>query len=338
MNILTLVAAGVASWLGTLFTRRYAWHLRLVQAPNHRSSHSTLTPHGGGIGILLGSTFGGILLSWPQPSHHWLLLGLALILGFVGLGDDIWHLPAKIRFAIQFILCTTLLAVLGITPASTPATIQSISSGIFLVLTLLAGVWWINLYNFMDGIDGIAGTQAIYMLVSACAISAINYSAPQTSQTWAWMLVVAAATAGFLIVNWPPAKIFMGDVGSTFLAFMIYGLALVSINEGWATYSMWIILGCLFIVDATTTLITRVLTRQRWHEAHRSHAYQRLSRRLRSHRQVTLLFLAINIFWLAPLAALSNWYTQYTFFITILAYTPIVLGTLALRAGRQDNA
>lgn len=338
MYILILVVAGAISWVSTNLTQRYALKLGLVQPPNHRSSHSCLIPHGGGIGVVLGSTLGGILLIWPRSPQYGPLFCLALILAIVGLADDIWHLQAKIRFGIQFILCAALIAALGVLPGGISPTIQSAGASTFFLLLLFTGVWWINLYNFMDGIDGIAGGQAIYMLILACSISAFNYSIASSSIAWWLMLTVAAATSGFLIMNWPPAKIFMGDVGSTYLAFIIYGFALISINEGWSTYFMWIILGCPFVVDATATLVTRVLTRQRWHEAHRSHAYQRLSRKWNSHRKVTLLVLSLDLFWLAPLATLSIRSPQYALGITILAYIPVVLGVLALGAGRRDNA
>ncbi|MEW9899953.1 glycosyltransferase family 4 protein [Chitinivorax sp. PXF-14] len=338
MYIFFLVVAGVVSWVSTNLTQRYALKLGLVQAPNHRSSHSCLTPHGGGIGVVLGSTLGGILLIWSKPSQYGPLFFLALILAIVGLVDDIWHLQAKIRFGIQFILCAALIAALGFLPDGISPTIQFTSVSVFFLLLLFTGVWWINLYNFMDGIDGIAGGQAIYMLILACGISAFNYSTASSSLAWWLMLTVATATFGFLVMNWPPAKIFMGDVGSTYLAFIIYGFALISINEGWSTYFMWMILGCPFVVDATVTLVTRILTRQRWHEAHRNHAYQRLSRKWHSHRQVTLLVLSLDLFWLAPLATLSIRNPQCALGITILAYVPVILGALALGAGRQDNA
>lgn len=209
-------------------------------------------------------------------------------------------------------------------------------------LLMLAGVWWINLFNFMDGIDGIAGVQAIFMLLAGAVL--VLWAEPQAvhSPVWMWMLCVAAATAGFLLLNWPPAKIFMGDVGSTWLAFMVFALALLCVQAGWLSYAAWLVLAAVFVTDATVTLLTRMLRGERWYEAHRSHAYQRLSRRWQGgrkagHRAVTLLVVAVNGLWLAPWAwACVQWPAVSVAFV-VAAYLPLVLAVLWLGGGRPDS-
>jgi len=129
----------------------------------------------------------------------------------------------------------------------------------------------------------------------------------------------------------------MGDVGSTFLAFMILSLAWLSLREGWINLAFWVILAAVFVSDATVTLLRRLLTRQRWREAHRSHAYQRLARRWRSHARVSLLCLAIDLFWLAPLAGLSLWRPDWSPWLCALSYTPLVVGAWMLDAGKADQ-
>lgn len=335
-----LLARGVAAWV-----LRRAETLRLVQMPNHRSSHDYPTPNGGGLGIVVAGSLAGIALvllsGWMVGG---LLLGLAAVLAAVGLRDDMAHLPARVRFGVQVVVCVGLLVVLGDMPAfALSVGLESQVTGwILFGLLLLAGVWWINLFNFMDGIDGIAGMQAIYMLLTGAVMALWANAEAVSSPVWMWMLCIAAAAVGFLLLNWPPAKIFMGDVGSTWLAFMVFALALLSVQSGWLSYAAWLVLAAVFVTDATVTLITRMLRGERWYEAHRSHAYQRLSRRWQGdrkvgHRSVTLLVAAVNVLWLAPWAwACMQWPAGSVAFM-VAAYLPLVLAALWLGAGRPDH-
>jgi Fuc2NAc and GlcNAc transferase len=326
--ILVLVSVATAI-LGAVWVRRNAERLGLVSIPNDRSSHTRPTPHGGGLGIVMGGSVTGMWLAMDQPAIWWIIQVLALILAAVGLADDIWHLPARVRFSVQLILMSLLLWTLGLFSSTTLAVV---------ILLLLTGVWWVNLFNFMDGIDGIAALQAMFMLLTGAMLAAWTHPEIIHSISFNWMLCLAAATAGFLMLNWPPARIFMGDVGSTYLAFMIYALAQVSVLEGWLTNVVWLILGAVFISDATATLMRRLLTGQYWYAAHRSHAYQRLAREFGSHRPVILLSLTINVFWLAPLASAALVWPQWAWYITILAYAPLLVGVLVLGAGKPDPA
>jgi Fuc2NAc and GlcNAc transferase len=141
-------------------------------------------------------------------------------------------------------------------------------------------------------------------------------------------------------LNWPPAKIFLGDVGSIYLALMIMSLALMSIRYHWISVpmglSMWAILGAVFVTDATVTLGVRMATGQRWHEGHRSHVYQQLSRRWGKHRGVTFLYIGINILWLLPLAAACIVAPQWCLLWVVLAYLPLIIMAFALGAGRVE--
>ena len=331
-----LVAWGVAAWV-----RHRAEALRLVQAPNHRSSHVLPTPNGGGLGIVVAGSFAGIalvlLFGWTLG---WFVLGLSALLAAVGLRDDIQHLPARVRFGVQLAVCAGLLFWLGDLPKFTFSTgLEFELGGLALSgLLLLAGVWWINLFNFMDGIDGIAGARAVFMLLGGAVLSAWVNADVMSSPVWMLMLCVVAATVGFLLLNWPPAKIFMGDVGSTWLAFMIFALALLSVQAGWLSYATWLVLAAVFVTDATVTLLTRLLRGERWYEAHRNHAYQKLARRWGGHRPVTLRAVAVNMLWLAPLAGACTAWPQWAFGWALLAYAPLVVGAVALGAGRQEHA
>lgn len=130
----------------------------------------------------------------------------------------------------------------------------------------------------------------------------------------------------------------MGDVGSTWLAFMVFALALLSVQAGWLNYATCLVLAAVFVTDATVTLLTRLLRRGRWYEAHRIHAYQKLTRRWGEHRPVTLRTVAINVLWLAPLAGACAAWPQWAFGWVLLAYAPLLVGAIVLGAGRPDHA
>ena len=331
----------VLAWLVAAWVRHRAETLSLVQIPNHRSSHEQATPNGGGLGIVVaGSLAGAALVLFSGWVLGWFVVGLAALLAAVGLRDDIQHLSARVRFGVQVMVCVGLLFALGELPRFLFSSVLEfeVRGWVLSGLLLLAGVWWINLFNFMDGIDGIAGAQAVFMLLGGAALSAWENAGVMSSPVWMLMLCIAAATVGFLLLNWPPAKIFMGDVGSTWLAFMVFALALFSVQAGWLSYAIWLVLAAFFVTDATVTLLTRLLCGERWYEAHRNHAYQKLARRWGRHRPVTLCAIGINVLWLAPLAWACAAWPQWALGWMMLAYAPLVVGAVALGAGRMARA
>jgi len=324
---------------GLVWRRARQW--QLVQLPNHRSSHLLPTPAGGGMGIVLATVIAGGWLAWGDANKLGLILILSLSLAVVGWLDDVRHCSARVRFAVQMAAVAGLLAVLGGLPSRELFHGVMIDEWLWLGVLLLAGVWWINLFNFMDGIDGLAAVQAMSMLAVGMGLMAwVQPDAVHTS-TWMFAACVAGATLGFLWLNWPPARIFMGDVGSTWLAFVIFSIALLSIRAGWLSYVTWLVLAAVFVTDATLTLIVRMLRGERWYEAHRSHAYQHLSRRWGGgrnvgHRAVTLLVFSINLLWLAPLAWASLMWPQAAIAWLMLAYGPLVVAAVLLRSGRPE--
>lgn len=343
LALLFLVAAAGISWAVAGWVERHADMLRLVQAPNHRSLHERPTPHGGGLGIVLAGSMAGAVLVISGQTEFFGIITLALLLAGVGLCDDIAHLSSRLRLSAQVIACAGLLWLLPPLPGIAFPGGLVLQGPLLFALLLLAGVWWVNLFNFMDGIDGIAGSQAIFMLLAAVTIGLLAQTLPLSATLTAeciWMLAVAAATLGFLLRNWPPARIFMGDVGSTWLGFMIYALALGSVAAGWLTYTAWLVLGALFATDATVTLLRRIVAGRNGAEAHRSHAYQHLARRAgsdrtRGHRNVTLLVIAINLFWLAPLSWASLMWPQGVWGWVALAYAPLGVAVWRAGAGRD---
>ena len=172
MALCTLLAWGVAAWV-----RRRARSLRLIQIPNHRSSHVYPTPNGGGLGIVVAASLAGMgLVLFSAWVLGGLVLGLGAALAAVGLRDDIEHLPARVRFGVQVAVCAGLLGALGDLPtlALSAGLEFQVTGWVLFGVLLLTGVWWINLFNFMDGIDGIAGAQAVFMLLSGAAFRSIR--------------------------------------------------------------------------------------------------------------------------------------------------------------------
>jgi len=150
-------------------------------------------------------------------------------------------------------------------------------------------------------------------------------------------LVFAAACGGFLVWNWPPARIFLGDVGSGYLGFMVVALAVAATRDNPAALWVWLILGGAFFVDATVTLVRRTLRNERVHEAHRAHAYQWLARRWRSHLRVTLTVQAVNLLWLLPCALLATLYPGAAAGMVIMALIPVVALAIAAGSGRSET-
>jgi Fuc2NAc and GlcNAc transferase len=184
----------------------------------------------------------------------------------------------------------------------------------------------------MDGIDGIAASEATFVAIAAAALGGAD------SPAFVPLLALAAACAGFLAFNWPPARIFMGDVGSGFVGLVLAGLLLMQHVAGTLPLAASAILLGVFVVDATVTLAIRVASGQPPHVAHRSHAYQRCARHFRSHRNVTLATLAIDVAWLLPLATLASYQPDWSMPIAALALAPLVLLAIALGAGKQGPA
>jgi Fuc2NAc and GlcNAc transferase len=196
---------------------------------------------------------------------------------------------------------------------------------------LLALIWSTNLFNFMDGIDGIAGSETVFV---AGAAAYLNFAHGGDPGLTAAMLVLAAATLGFLVLNWPPARIFMGDVGSGFLGFSLAVLGLSASRHGATPIEVFMILSGVFLVDATVTLFSRIARGDRWLEAHRSHAYQNLARRWQAHRPVTILVIVINVLWLFPWACIAAAHPDKAMLCVLAALLPLIIIALAIGAGR----
>ncbi|MFZ3281944.1 MraY family glycosyltransferase [Pseudomonas sp.] len=327
--------AGVSFAL-TAGLRRYALARSLLDVPNGRSSHSVPTPRGGGVAIVLSysaalvALFGGGLISSDGLIAF---LGAGAIIAVIGFLDDHGHIAARWRLLAHFFGAAWGAYWLG---GLAPFTVFGFAIDAGWVGHLLAVVylvWMLNLYNFMDGIDGIASLEAITVCVGGALLYGVS---GHTELSWP-VVLLAACVVGFLCWNFPPAKIFMGDAGSGFLGVV---LGLLSLQAAWVSPALlwgWLILLGVFIVDATFTLFRRLFRGDKVYEAHRSHAYQFASRSHGSHLPVTLAVGLINLLWLLPIAigvVLYNWDGTLAL---LLAYAPLVGLAIKYRAGQLEG-
>lgn len=276
VHFLSFILSGLLSW-------SFLWILipilrcRLLDQPNARSSHSHPTPRGGGISFVLVSAVASVLA--------WLLSGtsfsdlspllfaplLAFPLALVGFLDDRYNLPASWRYGAQLATAIVLIMI-------SPLVISSIEFLPYLVLFVIAVTAVINFTNFMDGIDGLlAGCMFV-----AIAASAVHFGAP-----WP-ILALLGALLGFLFWNWSPAKVFMGDVGSTFLGAVFSVLVLQT--STWSEAVSLLLMVTPLLADASICVLRRLLAGQRVFQAHRMHLFQRLHQAGWSHARVSILY------------------------------------------------
>ncbi len=346
--VLTAAASAVlARWL-----MAHAAALGLQDVPNHRSSHVGVTPRGGGAAIVLASSLGALLLAVSPlstatgipatgvrqaaaglPAAWWAAGGGCLMLAGVGLADDLRSLSQRFRLSAQALTA----ALIVWAAASTTSYGDDWPAGAGWALAMVAvvgGVWWVNLFNFMDGIDGIASCEALFLLSCALLMHPGFGSGAQAMQWCAWLLL--AAVVGFLPLNWRPARIFLGDCGSLFLGVAIFLLATHGVTQGHTHAWFWLIVTGAFVSDTTVTLFRRLIAGIDVTSAHRSHLYQRLARRWGDHAKVTLVYSAANLAWFLPLALMSNHWPGRGLELTIAAYLPAVVVCWWFGAGTPD--
>lgn len=333
MFLLSILSVFLAVAGLTLALREHALRAKMLDIPNERSSHSQPTPRGGGLSVVVVFIAAEVVLLIPGGAPALLspgsLFGLILV-AIVGYIDDRKHVPAKWRFIVHLVAALLIVGALG-TPVFPwgRATTDLGHAGI--LLAVLGIAWFINLFNFMDGIDGIAATEVLTVMLGATAIvTAGNSLVPPE------LPLVAAAAAGFLVWNWPPAKIFLGDTASGFLGALMAAIAIATSHIVEINAWSWLTLLGVFVVDSTFTLLRRVIRREAWHHAHRSHAYQHMSRRAGAHWPVTVGVAVVNLIWLTPLAWVATARPQWGALITALAYAPLVAVVWRTRAGLPD--
>ncbi|PCJ28478.1 MAG: glycosyl transferase [SAR86 cluster bacterium] len=333
MPLLYLMAGlFIASALLTGLLWLVAPRIHLLDIPVERSAHSKPVAVGGGIGVVILCFL--VVLYYSRsgliPFEESMALLAALAIAFLGLIDDLTQLHIRWRIPMQFIAAMWVVWWLPIVPAINLGLFVIENPWVLTCLAVVALVWLLNLFNFMDGIDGIAGSELVFvnLLSLLVVINSGDDVLALLSATF------AATAAGFLLWNWSPAKIFMGDVGSGFAGFSLGIMALLSMQHGSMTVWTWVLLLGVFIVDTAVTLLTRFRQNQRWYDGHASHAYQNAARRYQSHSKVTITVILINCLWLAPLAWLSTNQPDWGIYLTLIGIVPLVLLAIKLEAGR----
>ena len=323
--VTTLLSAGLVALI-----RIWAQRKEILDHPGHRSSHTQPTPRGGGLAIVV-LTLGGLAsLQAVRPFTSWTTLAAfvvpALAIAVVSWIDDLYGTRPSLRFAVHLGVAIAAVVWLGrwsLVWLPFAGDVHLGLIGIVLAVLWIAGLT--NAYNFMDGINGIAGLQAL-IAGAAWAVIGFRHAIPLTAWTGA---LIAGASAGFLFHNWSPARIFMGDVGSAFLGFSFAVITLLA-NESDARLAFsGVLLVWPFVFDATFTIIRRALRRERLHEAHRSHLYQRLNQTGWSHARVSLLYGALALLGTGALCA-----PRVTLVLAASAAVALVLLVLA----RERNA
>jgi len=269
----------------TYIIKEIAIKKSLLAEINERSSHTTPTPHGGGIAIAF-TWFSGISYLFYTnaiDSSLYFALMVGVIISVVSFVDDLIELSPKLRLLTQSLVAFLGLYFLGGFEQFNLFffTIENqIFTNIFAFFMIL---WFINLYNFLDGIDGYAGSEGLFLALAAFLLFG-----------GAHFLVLAAAVFGFLIWNWHKAKIFMGDVSSTLLGYNVAIFTVFYANEENSNFWIWIILFSLFWFDATLTLVRRYKNGEKLSQAHKKHAYQRLVQSGWRHDKVVIASMFLN--------------------------------------------
>ena len=319
---------------------RYGPRFGLLDTPVARSAHVAPKPLGGGA-ALAAPYF--LCVIWFVASAAISESALAylgcLFIVVLGFSDDRWQLSSKVRLPVQFIV--SLAAVRAIGVDSVDFGFFSLSEPLTLsLLAVLSLVWLCNLTNFMDGIDGIAASQLLVTSLS-CVVLLVGLDAAagesgEHDVVLTLSVVLAASAAGFLLWNWSPASLFMGDAGSGFIGFALGLLALESLVTQRMSVWSWVLLLGVFIADTAVTLLVRIIRGERWYEGHSQHAYQILSRRLNSHPRVVGGVILINICWLLPLAWVAGILPHYGVLFATIGLAPLLLCCYRLGAGRAD--
>ena len=312
----------------TYLYRRFALRHEIIAKINSRSSHERIVPRGGGIAFacVFAIAVVGIWACSELPT--WIMLSLGLggaAAAIIGLIDDLHDISATWKLLAHFCLAVWVVAVffaLGDTPVT-----SELPRSIFFLLVLVSifvSVWFINLYNFMDGVDGMAISGAVFICTAAIVVLTITGGDEHVIFVYA---LLAASCLGFLFFNLPPASLFMGDAGSIFLGYSLGTLLLSTAVQGQISIWTWMAILGYFIADTTTTGLLRIFCIKKWYGVHRSHAYQNLARIHRSHAKVTYGVVVYHCLWSLPLAIWSALIPKMGPLAALLSLAPAVLWT-----------
>jgi len=326
-----VIAAGIAACLGTRALVPLLRRASVLDRPNERSSHAIPTPRGGGIAVVAASLAAWLVLiaAGMAPLSLLAVTAGAAMLALISWLDDLRGLSPAVRFGAQ---CAAV--ALGAVALPQGAVFQGwLPAGLDMTAAALLWVWFVNLYNFMDGIDGIAGseTAAIGIGLALFAIAGIGNDPALAAPA----AVIAAAAIGFLVWNWAPARIFLGDVGSVPLGYLLGFLLLAAASRGY--WKLALILPLYFLADATITLLRRLLRGERVWLPHREHFYQQAVRRGLGHAAVVRRVIAADAILIAS-GLVAETVSGALGLAIAAAAVLVLLASLAGRGGRAYTA
>ncbi len=320
---LVAIAFGL-SLLGVQCWRVIALKLHIVALPNERTLHVGAIPRGGGIVFALVWL---AFLAWLFVDQHigrgdfLALFGGGACLAVLGIVDDAIDMKTLPKFLAQIVVVAWGLYWVGGVPDIVVGSVHVDLGWSGLLSGGLALLWGISLYNFMDGIDGMAGSGAVFISVTMGTILYMHGTPPFALLCF----LLAAACAGFLWFNWPPAKLFMGDAGSGFLGYIFGVLIVATVRDDPSLLWVWLITMGYFLTDTTTTLLLRMRYVRPFYGTHRFHAYQSLARRTGNHLAVTGGVLLVEIFWLLPLAVVADRFPYLGPWLFLIAIAPLAV-------------
>lgn len=329
MTVILVSAVFLAALVGTVYYRRFAIARGIVAVQNSRTLHDKIVPRGGGIAFAIVFS-AGVILAWMGGElPRWAMFGMGIggaAAAAVGFVDDVHDVRPLHKLLLQVILSAGLFSVFYSQYYAELFETAGLAMGTAITLfVLFIPMWMINLYNFIDGIDGMAAAGGLF--ICGAALIALTLGGGDRVLIFLFALL-AAAILGFLYLNLPPASIFMGDAGSIFLGFSFSALMFASVGSGQLSLWTWLAIMGYYIADTTTTTVCRMFMVKRWYGEHRSHAYQNLARILKSHARVTYGVALYNVVWALPLVVWSVVSPSWAPIAAALSLAPAVVWTL----------
>jgi FlaA1/EpsC-like NDP-sugar epimerase/UDP-N-acetylmuramyl pentapeptide phosphotransferase/UDP-N-acetylglucosamine-1-phosphate transferase len=329
MIFVLVVVSSIASYC---CIRTYLWFAlknELFDIPNERSSHSIPTPRGGGIAFVLVFSVAVAILG---ATHILVLLEVVaamsgVLVAAVGYWDDRCDVRRGTRFAVQIVSACLVVVALGALHLPGEISTSSIVITALMAAEILGLTWLLNLTNFMDGIDGIVSIEVISVTAICAGLIIIRHGITGPSILFALLGIIVIP---FIVFNWSPAKIFMGDVGSGYLGFTVGVISLIAVARHQLFLLTPLIIFGAFISDATTTLITRMLKHEPWYEPHRTHAYQICAEHY-GHKCVVVAIGIVNLIWLGPLAVAAEYDPRHGLIYALFAIGPLAIASYLVR-------
>ncbi len=336
MLLIIFASIILLSFILTIFLEKIFIKMNIfIDIPSNRKVHINTVPSAGGLAIILSFFIYISLLSklYSVDTFSFLVLFFAAIpIIITGLIDDKKEVNVFIRLIAQFFSALLIIYYFQINNNIFDH-YNNQNSIILIILSLLLSVWLMNLYNFMDGIDAYAASECIFVSFSSALIAYANNT---DNIMFLYLIGLGLASFGFILRNWYPAKIFMGDTGSVTIGCIFAFFIFYSGSESVLSIYTWLILLSIFISDATYTLFVRIVTKKNFSKPHLTHAFHIISRKTTQLFTIKTMIL-VNLLWVFPLAFLSNLFSNYHIIITCIAYLPLLIFLIKIGAGLENN-